>query len=527
MAEPYYFDERTAAAAVDFFPRYLRLTKGEWAGKPFHLSPKHAHHIGQIFGWKRRVDGTRRYRRVRWWEPRKGGKTEVAAGVGHLLTIGDGEPAAEVFSHASDGNQAEISFGRGANMVQFSPALGEHYEVTKTGIYCPALMSSWRPLSGIPRGKHGLSPHGIIGDEAHEWRDARLHTYLLQGMGARRQPLDFIISTAGEREGYGWELFNTSLKIRDGVIDDPETYVVIYAADQEDDWTSPETWAKANPNLGISIKLSYLEDQCKQAQESPRLENDFKRYHLNLWVEQAVRWLPMDHWRQCNAGNTDPDAWRKLEEKLKGRKCFGGLDLAQTRDITSEKLWFPATENEPAAVLCRFWVPEDAIGIRSRRDRVPYAQWAKDGALFTTPGNVTDYRAIRTQILRDAEMFQLQSMAIDRWNATQLAVELGEDGLPVVLFGQGFASMAAPSKELERLVLSHGFDHGNHPVLVWMASNVAIVSDAAGNIKPAKDKSTEKIDGIVAMIEAIGVSGMAQIPVAVSPWDDPTFSLVA
>lgn len=510
MAEQYYFDERTAARAVEFFPRYLRLTKGEWAGKPFHLSPKHAFHIGQIFGWKRKADGTRRYRRVRWWEPRKGGKTEVIAGVGHLLTIGDGEPAAEIFSHASDGNQAEISFGRGANMVQFSPALQEHYEVTKAGIYCPALMSSWRPLSGIPRGKHGLSPHGILGDEAHEWRDSRLHTYLLQGMGARRQPLDFIISTAGEREGYGWELWNTSLKIRDGIIDDPETYVVIYAADPEDDWTSPETWMKANPNLGISLKLSYLEDQCKQAQESPRLENDFKRYHLNLWVEQAVRWLPMDHWRQC-AGDTDPNRWRGFEEKLKGRVCYGGLDLAQTRDITALKWWFPATASEPAVVLSRFWVPADTVGVRTRRDRVPYDQWVKDGALLTTPGNVTDYTMIRERIQRDVELFKVRMLAIDRWNATQLAVELQQDGMPVNLFGQGFASMAAPSKELERLVLSHGFDHGNHPVLTWMAANAAVVTDAAGNIKPAKDKSTEKIDGIVAMIMGIGVA-MANTP---------------
>jgi len=509
MSDPYYFDEKIATASIDFFPRFLRLTTGEWAGKQFHLSPFQAKHIGQIFGWRRTVDGTRRYRRVRWWEPRKNGKTELAAGVGHLLAIADGEPGAQIFSHATDGNQAEISFKRGANMVQFSPELSELYEVTDKGMFCPAIMSSWRPLSGIPRGKHGLSPHGLIGDEAHEWRDARLHTFLTQGMASRRQPLDFIISTAGERAGYGWELWQTSLKIRDGIIEDPETYVVICCAEPDDDWTSPETWAKANPNLGVSLKLSYLEDQCKQAVESPRLENDFKRYHLNLWVEQAVRWLPMDHWRQCNAGNADPNAWRALEEKLKGRSCFGGLDLAQTRDVCSLKWWFPATEDEPAAVLCRFWVPEDTVPVRSRRDRVPYDQWVREGALFTTPGNVTDYRAIREFILKDVVLFKVLGLAIDRWNATQLAVELQEDGMPVTLFGQGFASMAAPTKELERLVMSHAFDHGNHPVLTWMASNAAVATDAAGNIKPAKDKSTEKIDGIVAMDMGIGLA-MAQ-----------------
>jgi phage terminase large subunit-like protein len=510
----YYFDEATAKRAVEFFPRFLRLTMGEWAGRPFHLAPHQAHHIGQIFGWRRKADGTRRYRRVRWWEPRKNGKTELAAGVGHLLTVGDGEPGAQVFSHAVDGAQASISFERGATMVQFSEELSKLYEQTKTGLFCPATMSVWRPLSGEPKGKHGLNAHGLIGDEAHEWRDARLHTFLTQSMGARRQPMDFVISTAGERGGYGWELWNTSVKIRDGVIEDAETYVVIYAADPDDDWAAPETWAKANPNLGRSIKLDYLQDQCKQARENPRLENEFKRYHLNLWVEQAVRWLPMDHWRQCTVTPHDKDAWRGFENKLKGRPCFGGLDLAQTRDVTALVWWFPAVEGEPAAVLCRFFVPEAAVAIRSRRDRVPYEQWVREGAITTTPGNVTDYDFVKEQVFRDAEAYQVKGLAIDRWNATQLANQLLQEGLPVVLFGQGFASMGAPTKELERLVMGHGYDHGNHPVLNWMASNAAVVTDAAGNIKPAKDKATEKIDGIVAQIMAVGLSmaGNSDVP---------------
>lgn len=506
--EEYYFDETTAQRAVDFFPRFLRLTLGEWAGKPFHLAPHQAHHVRQIFGWRRKSDGFRRYRRVRWWEPRKNGKTELAAGIAHLLTIGDGEPGAQVFSHAVDGNQAAISFERGATMVQFSEQLSEIYEQTKTGLFCPALTSVWRPLSGVPRGKHGLSAHGLIGDEAHEWANSRLHTYLVQSMGARRQPLDFIISTAGERGGYGWELWNTSVKLRDAIIDDPETYVVIYAADQEDDWTSPETWAKANPNLGRSLKIEYLKDQCQQAKESPRLENDFKRYHLNLWVEQAVRWLPMDHWRQCTLDLGNKDAWRAFDDDLAGRPCFGGLDLAQTRDVTALVWWFPPVEAKPAAVLCRFFVPDDNVAVRSRRDRVPYDTWVRDGAMYSTPGNVTDYDFVKEAVFRDAARYQVQGLGIDAWNATQLANQLQMEGLPVVLFRQGMASMGAPTKELERLVMGHGFDHGNHPVLTWMASNAAVVTDSAGNIKPAKDRATEKIDGIVAMIMGIGL-GMA------------------
>jgi phage terminase large subunit-like protein len=510
----YYFDADVAARAVEFFPRYLRLTTGEWAGKPFDLAPDQAHHVGQIFGWRRKVDGLRRFRRVRWWEPRKNGKTELAAGIAHLLTVADGEPGAQVLSHATDGSQAALCFERGAAMVQFSPELSQIYEVTQTGLFCPSLLSVWKPLSGIPRGKHGLNAHGLIGDEAHEWKDARLHTFLMQSMGARRQPLDFIISTAGERSGYGWELWNTSLKVRDGLIDDPETYVVIYAADPDDDWTDPAVWAKANPNLGRSLKLEFLKDQCKQAQESPRLENDFKRYHLNLWVEQSVRWLPMDHWRSCCSG--DANEWREIENRLAGRACYGGLDLAQTRDITALIWYFPATEDEEACLVCRFFVPEAGVSLRSRRDRVPYEQWVRDGAITATPGNVTDYDFVKEQVFADAGKFQVLGLAIDRWNATQLANQLLGEGLPVVLFGQGFASMGAPTKELERMVMGHCFNHGNHPVLNWMASNAAVQADAAGNIKPAKDKSTEKIDGIVAEIMAIGLSMNTQGPPAKS-----------
>lgn len=510
----YYFDEWLAAAAVDFFPRYLRLTEGEWAGKPFHLSPGQAHHIGQIFGWRRKSDGLRRYRRVRWWEPRKNGKTELAAGVGLALLLGDGEPGAQVFSHATDKSQAAISFGRAGKMVGGSHELSNLIEPTNTGLYVPASQSVWRPLSGVPKGKHGLNPHGLIGDEAHEWPDSKLHTFLTQGMGARRQPLDFIISTAGEKSGYGWELWNTSVKIRDGVIEDPETYVVIYAAEPEDDWTDPATWAKANPNLGRSLKLSYLQDQCKQAQESPRLENDFKRYHLNLWVEQAVRWLSIDHWRKCSAFTKQDEAWRTLGDTLNGRTCFAALDLASVSDIVALILWFPPIGNERPIILCRFFVPEQAVEIRSRRDRVNYDLWTRSGALIATPGNVTDYDFVREQIFRDATEYKIEKLAIDRWNATHLANELMKEGLPVELFGQGFASMSAPAKEFERLVMCHGIEHGHHPVLDWMASNVATQTDAAGNIKPSKEKSTEKIDGIVGAVMALGVGWKPQEPKA-------------
>jgi phage terminase large subunit-like protein len=510
----YWFDEAVADAAAEFFPRYLRLTTGEWAGRPFELEPWQADFIRQLFGWKR-ADGTRRYRRGRLWVPRKNGKTEFAAGIGILATVADGEPGAQTFSIAEDKAQASIVFDKASAMAMMSPDLAEHLELLSTSIYCPALMSSMKPLSGVPKGKHGLNAHCILGDEAHEWTSDRLYTFVRQSMGARRQPLDIIISTAGERKGFGWELFQECEKIRDGVIDDPETLVVIYGAEPDDDWTDPKVWAKANPNLGISIKESYLADECKQAKENPRKENDFRRYHLNQWVEQSVRWITKDAWNACTEAPTDPDLWRELAERMRGRTCWGGLDLASTRDVTAFVLVFPPEgAEERFTVLCRFYVPAETLDVRVRRDRIPYDLWAASGALVATDGHAgrtTDYNAVFLDVQEAARTYDVQAIAYDRWNSSDLVNRLRDDGAPMQEMGQGFGSLASPTKEFERLVFAHGLEHGNQPVLRWMASNVAVSQDAAGNIKPAKDRSSEKIDGIVATIMALG-KWMAEKP---------------
>lgn len=509
MASPYYFDQRLGDAAVEFFPRFLCLTDGEWAGKPFHLADWQAHHTSQIFGWRRKKDGRRRYRFVRGWVPRKNGKTEWFAGIGHLLTIGDSEPGAQVFSHALDRSQAGLLFDKAARMVALSQPLSDLYEVTKTGLFCPALMAGFRPLSGEAFGKHGLSPHANIGDEAHAWTDGKLHTFLIQGMGARRQPLDMTISTAGEIKTYGYELFEQTLAVLSDPDLDPETYAFNYAAAPDDDWTDPKTWAKANPNLGISLKLEFLEAECKRALKSPRLENDFKRYHLNLWVEQARRWFPMRMW---DANTRDPkriDLWKALRDELKGKTAFGGLDLGSTDDITALSWCFPPDNpGERFTFVRRFWCPEDTITHRDS-PRTPYKRWVKDGILTPTPGNVTDYDFIEQQIFQDCEQFRCQGLAIDRWNATQVAVHLQGEGIPVELFGQGYASMGAPSKEIERLFLASLIEHGNDPVARWMYSNATYRKDPAGNIKPDKERAAEKIDGVVADVMALGLASKA------------------
>ncbi len=502
-----WFDEAAAQAACEFFPRYLRHTEGEWAGQPFELADwQRDEIIRPLFGWKRE-DGTRLYRRFYGEVAKKNGKTELAAGLALLALLGDAEFGGQGFSIATDKDQAKIVFNKAAVMVDFSEDLKAELDLFKTSIYCGALGATFKPISSAPTGKHGFSTSFFVGDEVHEWANDSVYDAVRKNTAARRQPLEILITTAGLRgQGVAWEIHEHARKVLEGAIEDPEQLVVIHAADPEDDWKDPKVWAKANPNMGISPKLDFLRAECTKAQQSPRLENSFKRYHLNMWTEQATRWLPMDHWKLCSADPSNPELWKQLEDRLRGRRCFSGVDLASTRDLNSLCHGFPPVEEDPLwTFLWRFWLPRDGVEERSKKSGVDFQAWHKDGALVLTPGNVSDYKAIKAQIFADAEVFQIGGLAIDRWNATQMAVDLADEGLKVVLFGQGFASMSAPSKELERMVMAHEFDHGNHPVARWMASNVAAAEDTAGNLKPAKDKSTGQIDGIVAQIMALAL----------------------
>lgn len=521
----FWFDARAADAAVAFFEHYLCFTKGEWAGRPFKLEGWQADRIVRpLFGWKRIEDGTRRYRRCFVWVPRKNGKTELAAGIALLILLGDAEEGGEVYSIASNKDQAGISFDQASSMVGRSAALAQHLVAFKTSVYCPALNASFKPLTGKAEGKHGLNCSGLIGDEVHEWPDGDLYQFVHDSESARRQPLEFLISTAGKKGTYGEELWDESLKIAEGTIDDPTTLVVIFAADPGDDWKVEATWFKANPNLGVSKKLDTMRTEARRARLSPRLENHFKNYQLNIWTEQAVRWLPIESvddegrefgWNYC----LGPVPWTDLDARLKGKTCFGGVDLSATTDLSALCWWFPVQPGlDVPAVIARFFKPADLFKVHARRDRLPYERWRDDGAIMATSGNVIDYAFIREQIYRDAEMFRVAhignqnrkphegGLAIDRWNATETAVKLIEEGLPVVKWGQGYQMMNAPAKELERLVLCNGFHHGGHPILKRHAEVVATETDAAGNIKPAKHKSTERIDGIVAACMGLGLA---------------------
>ncbi len=520
----YWYDEATAAKAARFFPQHLKFTEGEWAGRPFVLEAWQEHDIVRpTFGWKR-ADGTRRYRRVFVWVARKNGKTELAAGIALLMLLGDNEPGAQVFSIASEKEQASIVFNKATTMVAYSPTLSGVLETLKPSIYCPQVNGSFRPLSGRPAGKHGLNMSGLVGDEIHEWKSGDLYVFIHDSGAARRQPLEILISTAGVKGSYGEEVWDECQAIAAGEINDLETLVVVYAAAENDDWTDPTTWARANPNLGVSVKLDTLAADCRRAQQLPRLENDFKRYRLNMWTEQAVRWLPMDGvddegrrfgWDHC-AG---PVSWKDLEPQLVGKRCFGGLDLSSTTDISALVWYFPVQDGlDTATVLARFWKPAAYLTDHGKRDKIDYAALHRQGALFVTPGNVVDYEFIREQIYQDCQRFKVAfqgetnldsdkgGLAIDRWNAVETATKLLSEGVPVVMFGQGFASMSAPAKALEAEVLANGVRHGGHPLLRRHAQAVAIETDPAGNIKPAKNKSNQRVDGIVALVMAKGIA---------------------
>lgn len=506
-----WFDTETADAAVAFFPAFCCLTEDEFAGQPFILQGwQEKWIIRQAFGWKR-ADGTRLYRRVMIWIPRKNGKTALMGGVSHLLLLGDAVRGAECYSIASSGDQAELLFKQAASMVAYSPALAEQYEVFEESLFVRATMSRFEFLTGKPRGKHGLKTTYLFGDEVHEWSNNRLYTYVRQAMKSRREPMEWLISTAGVEEGFGVELWDESLKICEGTFDDPETLVLIWCGPpnvKEEDLYTERTIREANPNFGISIRPDAIAKEAREAKQSTRAENDFKRYTLNIWVGQDERWLPMPAWNACTTGG--PDSWADIEERMAGRRCFGGLDLASTKDFNALVWLFPPESDddaEPWVLLPRFWWPKASMKLAAAKSRVPFEEWEKAGGFIATSGNTADHNAIEEQVLADMGRFKVEGLGIDLFNAHSIATNLAEQNVPVELVRFGMLSMSGPSKLLERLVLEHRLDHGGQPVLRWMASNVAIRRDSSENYMPCKQASANKIDGIAATVMALAMAG--------------------
>ncbi len=473
-----------------FFEKHLTHAKGELGGKPFLLQPWQRDYLRALFA---EDAGRRKVRTSLLALPRKNGKSTLAAGIALRCMLED-EPGAEVYSCAASRDQARLVFDTARIAVEQSPVLRQHLKVYRNAIVRESTHATYKALSAEAGIQHGLSAHAVIFDELHV-SNREMWEVMLSSQGARRNPLTVALTTAGhDKKSVCWEVWKYAEAVRTGAIKDETFLPAIYCADPAADWKDERTWAVANPNLGVSVKLDFLRSECQRAVEMPAYENTFKQLYLNCWTEQDTRWIAMHNWAKGNTPCPVP---------LAGRDCFAGLDLATTFDTTAFVILFPLDDGtfwvEP-----HFWIPEENLHQRVRRDKVPYDVWQRKGLLHVTQGNVTDYSQVRADINDLAKKYGFRQIAVDRWNSTHLTQLLQEDGLPVVGFGQGYGSMSAPAKQIEAWIVGGKLLHGGHEVLTWQAGNVAIQTDGQ-NIKPSKQRSHERIDGIVALTMAAGV----------------------
>ncbi len=515
-----YFDAKAADDAVDFI-RLMRHTQGPLAGHPFELSPEQAWVTREAFGWMR-PDGLRLYRTVYVEMGRANGKSQWGAGVAGKLLYADGEGSPEIVGAAKDRAQARIILGRLQAMVRTNPALVKRSSLLRSEIRHRTNGGNYKATSADVGGAWGGAPHGLVFDEIHAQPNRDLWDALLTGMGKRAQPMAWSFTTAGwDRESLCWELHELVRQISEGSIEQPSLLGVIWAAAEDDDWTDPEVWQKANPLLSLpgsdrtpsgakaAIPHEYLAAECAKALATPAFQNTFRTMYLSQWVGQEVRFIPMEHWDTCD-GPVTPGK----------RPAYGGIDLSSTADLSAYAIISKAKDGVVEVDL-RCYCPADGLHERVRRDRAPYDVWARDGWLTLTPGATIDQDYIKADVLQSASTYDLKDVGYDRWNASKVVKELETEGVTMVQVGQGFASLSAPTKELLRLVLEKKIRHGGNPILRWMVSNTAAVVDAAENIKPDKSKSSGRIDGVAALVTALdGLTRRGNTPTRRSAYED-------
>jgi phage terminase large subunit-like protein len=513
-----YFDLAAADRVRAFFGKFLRHSKGQFADRKFELLDWQWQRIvGPLFGW-RMQDGTRRFRKCGIAVPKKNGKSTLLSGIGLYMLCGDGEAGAEVYSAAASRDQASIVFNEAMNMVKSSPALESRIALKQQVKEMTYESCHYKALSSEVPTKDGLNIHCLLFDELHTQPDWKLWNVLQYGFASRRQPILLWITTAGIHApesicAIQWEY---ARQVQESKTIDISFLPCVYEASEKEDWKSEDVFRKANPSYLYTIPRRTWQDDVEQAIKLPSNENNFKRYHLNIWTKQVTKWIPTEAWDRCRADFGLP---------VKRTKVWIGLDLASTSDLAAAAILWRADrvagedeeyDESDAEAVPRlrlwpvFWLPAAALARRRRENRALLDTWCDAGLIRTTPTQTLDYGVIRRDLGELADRLRVAEISIDPWNATQLATDLAGDGFEVCFTRTGFVSISAATKEFERLVLDGQLEHPGNPVLDWCLSNVSVETDASGNLKPSKGKSSEKIDGIVAAI--LGLARIIQAP---------------
>jgi phage terminase large subunit-like protein len=542
-----WFDHAKADTIVERWPKIFRLTDDRFKGVPFRLLPWQEITVRMLVGWKKPVETldpathrptvvhVRLFRRLDLWIPRKNGKSEFLAALAVLFFVLESVPGGQGYVFGRNIDQGRIPFAKMRAIIQSANGLVDDRQgnarisFTARGIFIRSTQALCELLTGKPDGKHGRSPTVIVGDEIHEWFTRELADTLRQGTGTRLQPIELYASTAGRKSNLtGWEWYQESVGILEGLVDDPSTLIVHFAVSNEDDWTDETTWRKANPSLGLTPTFDYLRTEFRKAKGRPVQEALFKCYHLNLWVDQVGGWLTKSKWDACTV---DPEGWQDALKRYRGRRAFGALDVSATRDITALVWCFEPTAEDPKwGIVPRFWVPEATLDERAEQDRrVNWRGWVRQGALETTPGDFVDQNFVLRAIFEGLKDFEVTALGYDSWNAQKLVGDAQAEGVAAELFAemrQGHRTLGEPTKLFERLVYAGQIEHGGHPVLAWMASHCRVRFDQNLNYVPDKKGSLDKIDGIVAAVMGVGLSLVDVETIEPAPWEDPNFKMV-
>jgi len=501
---PYYFDEETAGAAIAF-TKMLRHVSGKWAGQLFDPEPDQVFRFAVLFGWKSKATGARRWRRGYSEVARKNGKSFEASIVQLVGLLLDGEHRAEIYSAATTRDQARIVFDVCKDMVsrlcQDSPAIAKRIKIFAHSIVNVETGGKIAPLSSDAQKLDGHSPHIAIIDEYHEHRTNKVLKVMETGMGARSQPLSFVITTAGFNiEGPCYRLRKTALQILEGKKRDETFFAIIYTLDEGDDWTDKRNWKKSNPHIGVSPSWEFMEAEFTKAKnEGNEAEVQFLTKNLNVWTSSSATWIQDEKWQACGG----PIDWRRFD----GARCWGGVDLGEVFDFTAFCLVFaPESEEDAWRMRWWFWIPEDTARLFDSRGHGSYLQWARDGHITMTKGNLVDIEAVIDEIAEIGKSYQIEGVAIDPWGSKTNMLKFQEVGMTTVEVRQGYRSMSPPMKDFQRLVHNKEIAHGDNPVMRWMMGNVEVARDPAGNIKPDRSRKENKIDGVVAAIMALGLA---------------------